>query len=391
MIKDAIYLLQDIGEYARAIYQWKSLRRVGKGIDYTSDKYRQSVQRAVERLHPERMKLRVAEIITETPTTKTFRFSRTDGALPPFRAGQYVNLFVEIDGVKTSRPYSISSLPNSDFLDLTVRAKPNGFVSLYLLSKVKVGDEFISTGPQGTFYYEPLIDGKNLVFLAGGSGITPFMSIIRQASASNWPFKITLIYGSRVLDDVIFGDELDELSRGGNKFKYALVISEPPQDYSGLKGFLTAELIKEIVGDVKNKTFYICGPNVMYDFCLAELEKLKVPSYKIKRELYGPPDDVTKERGWPKDLNPETVFSVEVVGYKKIEAKAGEPLMNSLERNGIIVEASCRSGACSLCRTKLLSGRVFMPEHTAVRESDRANNYIHLCVSYPLENLKIKI
>jgi ferredoxin len=129
----------------------------------------------------------------------------------------------------------------------------------------------------------------------------------------------------------------------------------------------------------------------MYDFCLAALTELGVPAHKIKRELYGPPEDVTREPGWPEGLSARTVFSVDVVGEQSIQAPAGEPLLNSLERYGIVVPALCRAGECSACRAKLLSGRVYQPAHTGLRESDRAHGYIHACVSYPLEDLRIRL
>ena len=408
MALEIIYWLQDVREHLRVSRRRKALRQPGRGFDYTGDKYADVVQRVVSRLHPRRMRLRVVEIIQETPTTKTFRCERSDGPLPPFRPGQYVNLFVDVDGVLTSRPYSISSPPSSPppaggLLDLTVRDKPGGFVAPYLLHEVQVGDELETTGPQGYFYHEPLIDGDDLVFLAGGSGITPFMSIIRdalrghrreQAALDRATLKIHLLYGSRVPEDVIYGDEMAELAAGHPGFDYTLVISEPQGDRKGrpyVTGFLDADLIREQVGAVTGKMFYICGPQVMYDFCLAALEELGVPPRKIRRELYGPPADVTQEPGWPEGLSADTVFSVEVVGRETVRAPAGEPLLNTLERYGIVVPAICRSGACSACRVKLLSGRVFQPAHTALRESDRELGYIHACVSYPLEDLRVRV
>lgn len=390
MAMEFFSLMSDLGGYLGLGVKKAVLPRIGQGVDYTDKKYENLARQVVSRIHPDRMRLRLTEVIRETPTTKTFRFERTDGPPPPYRAGQYVNLFIEINGVKTSRPYSIASPPGSDLLDLTVRDKPGGFVAPYLLSEVKVGDEFETTGPSGSFYHEPLIDGTNLVFLAGGSGITPLMSIIRGAAVCDWPLKITLLYGCRVPNDVIYSNELKGLSKNSDKFKYALVISEPPEGYRGLKGFLDAEVVRKQVGDVEGKTFYVCGPNVMYDFCQPVLEKLGVPRHKIKRELYGPPDDVTKEPGWPEDLKSDTIFNVEVAGGKTIQAPAGEPLINSLERNGLAVPAVCRSGECSACRTKLVSGRVFMPPHTGIRESDKSYGYIHACVSYPVEDCRLK-
>jgi len=200
-----------------------------------------------------------------------------------------------------------------------------------------------------------------------------------------------LLYGSRTPDDVICGDELTELAASHPNLDYALVISEPLPGYEGLTGFLDADLIREQVGRVLGKTFYICGPNVMVDFCLAALTELGVPRHKIKRELYGPPADVTQEPGWPEGLSAGTVFSVAVEGRESIQAPAGEPLLNSLERYGIVVPAVCRAGECSACRIRLLSGQVFMPAHTGLRESDRQYGYIHTCVSYPLTDLRLRL
>ena len=405
---EIIYWLQDVREHLRVSQRRKSLRRPGQGFDYTTDAYRHIVHRVVSAIHPRRMRLRVVGVIQETPSTKTLRCERIDGPLPPFRPGQYVNVFVDVDGVLTSRPYSISSPPQTGrtgegraTLDLTVRDKPAGFVAPYLLHEVQVGAELETTGPEGSFYHEPLIDGDDLVFLAGGSGITPFMSIIRDALGRDLPLRMHLLYGSRVPDDVICGDELAELAASHPTFDYSLVISEPPPGYDGLAGFLDADLIRQQVGDVAGKTFYICGPNVMYDFCLAALTELGVPSRRIKRELYGPPTDVTKEPGWPESLPGDAIFDVEIVNLlsdaevegrgRMIRALAGEPLMNSLERYGIVVPAVCRSGACSACRIRLLSGQVFQPAHTGLRESDREYGYIHACVSYPLGDLQIRL
>ena len=394
---EIINWLQDVREHLRVSQRRKALRRPGQGFDHTED--RDTVQRIVSRIHPRRMRLRVIEIVRETPTAKTFRLERTDGELPPFRPGQYINVFVDVDGVLTSRPYSIASPPllpaekERAALELTVRDKPGGFVAPYLLYEVQVGDELETTGPAGGFYHEPLIDGDDLVFLAGGSGITPFRSIILDNIRHNRGIVIHLLYGSRVPDDVIYGDELAELANDRASLCYTLVISEPPPGYEGdgRTGFLDAKLIRDEVGSVEGKTFYICGPNVMYDFILAELEELGVPPHKIRRELYGPPADVTREPGWPEELSAGTVFNVEVVGKRTVRAPAGEPLLNSLERYGLLVPAVCRSGACSACRLRLVSGRVYLPSHTGLRESDRRHGYVHACVSYPLEDLQIRL
>jgi ferredoxin len=170
-----------------------------------------------------------------------------------------------------------------------------------------------------------------------------------------------------------------------------LVISEPQEGYGGLKGFLDSRLIAQIVGDIEGKTFYVCGPRAMHDLCGPALKELGVPQRKTRYEIYGAPEDVSKEPGWPEELSRDVVFEVEVAGKKMILAKAGEPLLNTLERSGLVVPALCRSGECSACRIRLFAGKVFVPNQAAVRESDRKAGYIHSCVSYPIDNLKIRI
>jgi phytoene dehydrogenase-like protein/ferredoxin-NADP reductase len=349
------------------------------------------VDRALAGLHPDRVQLEVSEIVEETPSTRTLRMKPAEGELPWFRAGQYVNLFCGVGGVLTSRPYSIASAPGAGYWDITVRRMADGFVSDYLLDEVKVGDRFESTGPFGSLYYEPLMDTGDLVFMAGGSGITPFASIIREAAEKGSSPKMHLIYGSRDPSDIIFSGELKEMEAKIPGLKVDYVISEATEGWDGPCGLLDAKMINELVGDVEGKTFFICGPPQMYVLCEGALESLGVSRRRARREAYGPPADITTEPGWP-GADPDAVFDVvEERTGKTIKARAGEPLMNSLERAGIVVEAVCRAGECTVCRTRLIEGRVFVPERVLHREVDATAGYIHPCMSYPLTDLKIRI
>jgi len=362
-----------------------------RGNDYTSEHYRDIARRVVERIHPGSMRLKVVDVIEESPSCLTFRFERVDGPLPAFSAGQYLNVFFDIDGVGTSRPFSISSAPDSSHLDLTVRRKDGGFVSGHIMDTMKAGDEVQTTGPSGWFHYEPLTDGEDLVFLAGGSGITPFISMLRDFAGRGTGRRVHLLYGSRLPDDVIFRDELRKLEGTIDNLTVTHVMSEPPDDYDGPSGFLDTECIAKAVGDVDGRMFYLCGPPLMLDMCRSALDELGVPRHRIRAELYGPPDDVTLVEGWPSGVNADAEFNVEVNGGKSFKARACEPLINSLERNGVVVPAVCRSGECSACRTHVLSGRVFMPPGVGVREADIEHGYVHACVAYPVEDIRIRL
>ena len=367
------------------------LSKEAEGATEIKETFFTQANKAVAKLHPSRVSLKVKEIVEETASTKTLRMVSANGTLPYFRAGQYVNLFFDIDGVLTSRPYSISSAPDKPYYDITVRRMGGGFVSHYLLDKVKPGATFESTGPSGSFYYESIIDPSDLVFLAGGSGVTPFMSIIRDITSKKTPVNIHLLYGSRSPEDIVFQDELKELTAKHKNIKVDYIISEPPQGWSGLCGLLDARMISSLVGAVAGKKFFLCGPAQMHFLCEDALKSLGVTQRNIRREAYGPPADITQEPGWP-GITPSQEFKVvEERTGRTLNAKAGEPLMISLERDGLVIPAVCRSGECTACRTRLVKGKVFAPARVQHRWIDDKKGYIHPCMSYPLEDLRIRL
>lgn len=352
------------------------------------------VRRSVDALHPRRVRVKVAEVIEETPSTSTLRLVPAgDQPLFPFRAGQFVTVFLSVDGVSTSRAYSVSSPPTRlGHIDITVRRMPDGFVSKYLASGEREGEVLEISGPGGYFYHEPLVDTDDLVFLAGGSGITPFMSMIRNAVDLKSDVRIQLLYGSRRPDDAIFWDELAQTACSEKNFRANLVISEPPEEYPGLCGLLDEEMIGGRVGGIDGKTFFMCGPHAMYGLCSGALEALGVPARRIKKEASGPPPDITLVEGWPKAVKPSEVFTVTLADTRRrIDAAAGEPLLNSLERGGITLDNLCRSGECGVCRAALLDGSVFMPDTVAARKADLAWGYIHPCMSYPLSDITVRL
>ncbi len=360
------------------------------GVERTLEKGQ--VLDGINALHPKSIDLKVSRVIKETLTTSTLRLVSKNGYLPPFQAGQYINLFMEINGIRTSRPYSISSAPNqTGYYDVTVRRVKDGFVSPYLIDQIQVGNSLSSTSPTGNFYYNPLFHGKDLVFLAGGSGITPFMSMIREVTDRGLDRQIHLIYGSRKEDDIVFHEELADRSSYADQIKLSHVISEPSPEYSGAKGFITKESIQELAGDIAQKTFYICGPPEMSTFVSKALQDLAVPGRRTRKEIFGPPVNITQQPGWPETVKSKDQFEIILNGGKAIKAAAGEPLMNSLERSGVVIPATCRSGECSLCRTKVLKGKVYQPQGVKLRKSDQKYNYIHPCMAYPIEDLELLV
>ena len=347
---------------------------------------------SVNRLHPKKLDLRVSLITTEMKDVKTFRLVSESGYLPPFEAGQYINLSVNINGVVTSRPYSISSPPSqASYYELTVKRKPNGFVSNFLLDGIKQGDVLESTAPAGEFHYNPLFHGEELVMIAGGSGITPMMSMIREVTDRGLKRRMHLFYGSRNTDDIIYKQKLERLASNHENLTVDFVISEPEEAYQGLTGFIDGKLLKDRLGDLTKKTFYLCGPEAMYKFCQKELEGLGLKRKQIRMEVFGPPADVTRLAGWPERDESDTSINIKLTDGREFEAPVGEPLLNSLDRAGLSVPSSCHSGECSLCRVRLLNGKVFQLPTTKIRVSDNQFGYIYSCSAYPTEDIEIEI
>lgn len=350
-----------------------------------------SVTRPSEAIHRKELKLVVQSVTDTGKQAKILRFVSEDGYLPPFEAGQYINLFTQIEGVRTSRPYSLSSSPRQRaYYEITVARARDGFVSDYLLDQVKVGDRFTANGPAGVFRYQPVFHSKKPLFLAGGSGITPFLSMTREILEAGLDRDIVMLYGCRNPEAALYHEELTAFCAAFPNFRYHLVVSDPVENWDGERGFLDEALIRRLVPDFAQRTSYICGPQVMNDFCKSALEAMGVPEKKIRREMFGARRDIQNEPGWPVELSGNEVFTI-TVGDRKIPAKSGESVLVALERAGVRVNVCCRSGECSLCRVKLVSGNVFLARGMMRRYADEKYGYIHSCKAYPMGDLEIML
>lgn len=355
--------------------------RVPDTRDYSAE-----TRATIDAYHPKRLRLVVTAIIEETATAKTLRLERADRCeLPPFLAGQYVNVF--IDG--TSRPFAISSSPSRlTHYDLTVRRVPGGRVSNLLVDTAEIGQVLTTTGPMGTFHHNPLFHGNDVVFLAGGSGVAPAMSMIREIADLGLDRAFHLIYGSRDASDIIFGAELDEIAATHPGIDVDHVIAEPVTGWTGATGLLTAETIDRLVGELDGRMVYVCGPQALYPYALGQLTALGHPRKRIRFEANGAPSDPTAQSHWPAGIDPAEEVTV-TVGNTSFRTPRNRPLLDALEDNGIRPEAACRSGECSLCRVRILKGEVHNAEEAKLRLSDARFDYTHSCVAYPITDVEL--
>ncbi len=347
-------------------------------------------------LHPDYQKLVVSEIIDHPGAgAKTFVFKREDGkAVAYFRAGQYLSLKLAIGESFVTRPYSISSSPKDALegkVSITVRANPNGFVADWLLANLNVGDKVLASDGQGQFYYEDLRDAENVVALAGGSGITPFLSMARAIHDGIENFNLTIIFGSRTEENILFREELDKICAECDKVKVVHVLSD--EEKPGFEhGFITADIIQKYA--VAPYSVFICGPEAMYRFLSDEVNKLDLPRRLVRREMLGVTKKVWEQPGYPADAKGKT-FKITVRQgelEKVIDASADEPILVAIERAGIVAPSRCRSGECGWCRSKLVSGEIFVPEENEGRRwADVEHNYIHPCSTFALSDLVMEV
>ena len=355
-----------------------------------------AINRNAKILHPDYQKLVVSEII-EHPgaVAKTFVFKREDGENPAyFRAGQYLSLKLPIGESFVTRPYSISSSPKEALegkVSVTVRANPNGFAADWLLENLKVGDKVLASDGQGQFYYEDLRDAENVVALAGGSGITPFLSMARAIRDGVEDFNLTILFGSRTEESILFREELDEICAACDKVKVVHVLSD--EEKAGFEhGFITADIIQKYA--VAPYSVFICGPEAMYRFLSGEVAKLELPRRLVRREMLGVTKKVWEQPGYPQDAKGKTFRMTVRQGEmeKVIDASADEPILVAIERAGIAAPSRCRSGECGWCRSKLVSGDIFVPEENEGRRwADVQHGYIHPCSTFALSDLVIEV
>lgn len=354
-------------------------------------------------LHPKVQHVKVAEIINRADDCKSFVLvpdeEKGTTALAYFGAGKYLTVFEEIEGMKITRAYSISSKPqdalNGRYM-LTIKRVDGGVMSNYILDTWEVGTRVRVSAPEGHFEYQPLRDAKKVICLAGGSGITPFVSMAGAILDGDEDFELTLLYGSKNRDSILFFDELLEITQKTDKVKVIHILSDDNADASGdgfEKGFITAELIKKYAPEKEPYSVFICGPQVMYNFLEKELPKLGLEKKYIRHEMFGEFHDPKSQADYPSDV-PETVNITVTVQdeTKTVTGSTNDSVLQILEKNGIAAPSRCRSGECGFCHSHLLSGKVYVPKHLEYRRlADFKFDCIHPCCSFPLTDLVINV
>ena len=244
-------------------------------------------------------------------------------------------------------------------------------------NEAKIGDRFVMTEPSGEFHYENIRDKKNIVCIAGGSGITPFLSMAKSVAEGNEDYNMTLFYGAKDFENLAYRDELEVLKKSGVQIIYVLETAHEGCE----QGFVTAKMLEKYV-DINASTFFMCGPVAILD----ELKPYNLPLKSVRKDAATCGDlDID---------NPKT-FRLTVHMRDKvyeIDAKENETLLTSMERAGLNAPNKCRAGGCGFCHSKWLGGEYIIAKgRDGRREADRKFGFIHPCVTYPQSDMEIDV
>jgi len=346
-------------------------------------------------------KLLVEKVVQETPDAISIWFRNPDREIYKYIPGQYLTLKVIIDDKPYNRAFSLSSCPVADnHLIVTVKITPGGKVSTYLVRNLKAGQEIEVLPPLGNFTAQMDVNHRNhYVLIGAGSGITPLMSILRSALESEPQSKITLLFGNRNENDIIFKTSLTELyNKYPERLKVIHSLSQPDANWNGLTGRLTQDHIKEILGglnihDGLRNEYYVCGPSGMMVEAVNAVKSLGVSPEQLHEEHFGAHINHGTEDEKPTPVIIETkvedtssIDDVTVVLDDKeytFKVKNGQSILDAALDADLDPPYACMIGSCCTCKAKLLSGKIIMDDREGLTDSEIAEGFILTCQSHP--------
>jgi len=316
-----------------------------------------------------------------------------------YKHGQFLSVQLTIDEKEYRREYSLCSSPYSENIyEIASKNVKDGIVSNYFYNDLKVGDTLMSYPPQGKFFTELNPNNKIMyVMIAGGSGITPVISIIKSVLYAEPESHVILYYGNNSQDSIMFKNVLDELqNKYIDRFKLYYTVMESDTEWNGMKGFINTTDLDKILIDADNKVqiekeFFICGPGEMMELVKKHLSGKNYSKEKIHIEYFDAPvspdpvtvsedtDEVSEEI--IKDRNIKVILND---SEYDVPVPEGSVILDAVIAQELDPPFSCRSGICTTCRAKLYSGKVKMDEREGLSDSEIDEGYILTCQSHPL-------
>lgn len=345
---------------------------------------------------PKYYDLKVLEIIRETKDAISIVFEQPSEGKINYKSGQFLTLIVPVRGKEVRRAYSLCSSPYVDeHLAVSIKRVDNGLMSNWLPDHLKVGDRVKVMEPMGQFTADLAKTNKrHLVLFAGGSGITPMLSIIKSILTQEPESILSLIYCNRNIDSIIFKDELTRLeTKHEGRLHLIHILDEAPMNWQGYSGLLNPEMLQKLFERIPNwgiekTTYLMCGPEGMMKNAESLLFAHHIPKEKIFKESFvqGTIDKDKKEEAITSSSeNKAREVTIRYDGREfKIMVEPDRAILETALEAGIDLPYSCQSGLCTACRGKALSGKVKLDEEEGLSQSEKEEGYVLTCVGHPL-------
>jgi len=339
--------------------------------------------------------LTVQKIVRETPDAISIHFKQPESQKLTYKSGQFLTLLVPVGGVVERRSYSMCSSPlTDDHLIVSVKRTTGGKVSSYLNNSLKAGDVLEVMEPAGGFFVEPgFASPRHIILLAAGSGITPLLSIAKTVLHAEPQSRVSLIYGNRNLQSVIFHGELAALQQQcAGRLQMIHVLSQPETGWDGHTGRLNQSLalkILETLPQLPHTEYFICGPDGMMEEMKHALRILQVPAERVHSESFVSAKEKQETHGEVIEEASLTVKDQQVtVVYEGTEYKfkvpASKTILEAALANNIDLPYSCQSGLCTACMGRCRSGKVKLDDEDGLSEAELREGYVLTCVGHPL-------
>ncbi|PKN57141.1 MAG: hypothetical protein CVU56_12415 [Deltaproteobacteria bacterium HGW-Deltaproteobacteria-14] len=336
----------------------------------------------------------VTAVERPTPDAVVAYLAPVDGAPLTHRPGEFLTLLVPVDGVEHPRAYSIwTAAGDPGGAGVAIKRVAGGLVSNHLNDTLAPGQRFAARGPSGSFVVTPDAERRrHYVLLAGGSGITPLLAILRAGLSGEPRSRFTLLYGNRGVAHVLFPDVLDRLAgEHADRVVVRHVLDEPSDALPCGRGPLGAEALgAELDGleiaDDADTTWLLCGPAPMLAAAHEVLDARGVaPERRLEERFRSPAQQVVG----PTTLQPLTVRD----GGRLFETVVapGQTLLEAGVAAGAPLRFSCAMGGCAACRVRLVSGQVAMDEPNCLSPVEAAAGLVLACVARPLTPVVVEV